>query len=45
MPYVSISEIPSLYLVSVAAHAGLSLLLSQIPKTGFLVTRYKIYRF
>ena len=36
---VSISEISSLYLASVTAQAGLSLPWSQIPKTGFLVTR------
>ena len=36
---VSISEISSLYLASVAAHASLSLTWSEIPKTGFLVTR------
>ena len=40
MPLVSISEISSLYLASVAAQAGLSLLWSQTPKTGFLVTRF-----
>ena len=34
---VSKSEISSLYLASVAAQAGLSLLWSQTPKTGFLV--------
>ena len=38
IPLVSISEISSLYLVSVAAQAGLCLTWSQIPKTGFLVT-------
>ena len=38
IPLVSISKIPSLYLVSVAAQAGLSLPWSQTPKTGFLVT-------
>ena len=36
---VSISEITSLYLASVAAQAGLCLIWSQTPKTGFLVTR------
>ena len=36
---VSISEISSLYLASVAAQAGLCLTWSQTPKTGFLVTR------
>ena len=35
---VSISKIPSLKLVSVAAQAGLSLTWSETPKTGFLVT-------
>ena len=39
IPLVSISEIPGLYLASVAAHAGLCLTWSQTPKTGFLVTR------
>ena len=39
IPLVSISEISSLYLASVAAQAGLSLPWSQTPKTGFLVTR------
>ena len=38
---VSISEISSLYLASVAEQADLSLTWSQIPKTGFLVTRLK----
>ena len=37
IPLVSISEISSLYLASVAAQAGLSLTLSETPKTGFLV--------
>ena len=32
-------QIPSLYLASVVAQAGLSLPWSQTPKTGFLVTR------
>ena len=36
IPLVSISEISSLYLASVVAQAGLSLLWSQTPKTGFL---------
>ena len=36
---VSIPEISSLYLASVAAQAGLSLPWSQTPKTCFLVTR------
>ena len=37
IPLVSISEISSLYLASVAAQAGLSLTWSQTPNTGFLV--------
>ena len=41
IPLVSISEISSLYLASVAAQAGLSLPQSQTPKTGFLVTRLR----
>ena len=36
---VSISEISSLYVASVAAKAGLSPTWSKTPKTGFLVTR------
>ena len=39
MPLVSIPEISSLYLGSVAAQASLSLPWSQTPKTDFLVTR------
>ena len=39
IPHFSISEISSLYLVSVAAQASLSLTWSQTPKTSFLVTR------
>ena len=39
MPLVSITEIPSLYLASVTAQAGLSLPWSQNPQTGFLVMR------
>ena len=39
IPLVSISEIPSLCLASVAAQACLSLTRSKTPKTGFLVTR------
>ena len=39
MSLVSISEISSLYLASEAEQAGLSLTLSENPKTGFLVTR------
>ena len=41
IPLVSISEIPNLYLASVAAQAGLCLMWQQTPKTGFLVTRFK----
>ena len=36
---VSISELSSIYLASVAAQPGLSIPWSQSPKTGFLVTR------
>ena len=39
IPLVSISEISSQYLASVAAQASLNLPSSQTPKTGFLVTR------
>ena len=39
IPLVSISEISSLCLASVAAQTGLSLPWLQTPKTGFLVTR------
>ena len=38
IPLVSVSEISSLYLASVAAQAGLSLPWSQTPKTAFFVT-------
>ena len=38
IPLVSISEIPCLYIASVAAQTGLSLPWSQTLKTGFLVT-------
>ena len=38
IPLVSISEISSLFLASVAVQASLSLPWSQTPKTGFLVT-------
>ena len=38
---VSISELSSSYLASVAAQAGLCQPWSQTPKTGFLVTRLK----
>ena len=41
IPLVSISEISSIYLASVAEQAGLSLSWSQTPKTGFLATRLK----
>ena len=39
IPVVSISEILSLYLASVAEQADLSLSWSETPKTGFLVAR------
>ena len=39
IPLVSIYEISSLWLVSVAEQTGLNLTWSQTPKTGFLVTR------
>ena len=39
IPLVSIPEISSLYLASVAAKASLRLPWSQTPKTGFLMTR------
>ena len=39
LPLVSISEISSLYLASVAAQAGLCLTGSQTPKTGFLMRK------
>ena len=45
MPLVFISEISSLYLVSVTAQAGLSLPWSQTPKTRFLMTRLKFYSY
>ena len=38
IPLVSISEISSLYLASVAAQASLWVTWSKTPKTGFLVT-------
>ena len=44
MPLVSISEISSLWLASVAAQAGLSLLWLHTPKTGFLMTRLKYFQ-
>ena len=37
MPLVSISEISSLYLVSLATQVSLCITWSQTPKTGFLV--------
>ena len=43
IPLVSISEISSLYLASLAAQAGLCLTWSQTPKTGFLVARLNLY--
>ena len=39
IPLVSVSEISSLYLASLAAQAGLCLTWSQTPKTSFSVTR------
>ena len=39
IPLVSIYEISSLYLASVAVQTGLSVPWSQTSKTGFLVTR------
>ena len=39
IPLVSISEISSLYLASVAAQTGLCLTWSQTPKTGFLMMK------
>ena len=36
---LALAEISSLYLVSVAEQAGLSLTWLETPKTGFLVTR------
>ena len=43
IPVVSISEISSLYLASVAEQAGLCLTWLQTPKTGFLVTRLNLW--
>ena len=40
IPLVFISKISSLYLTSVAAHAGLCPTWLQTPKTGFLVTTH-----
>ena len=39
IPLLAIAEISRLQLVSVAEQAGLSLIWSQHPKTGFLVTK------
>ena len=39
IPLVSIDAISLLYIASVAEQAGLSLTLSKIPNTGFLMTR------
>ena len=44
IPLVSITEISSLCLASLAAQAGWSFTWSQTPKTGFLVTRF-IYEY
>ena len=44
IPLLSISEISTFYLASVAAQAGLCLIWSQTPKTGFLVTRLNYRR-
>ena len=44
MPLVSISQILSLYLVFMAAQAGLCLIWSETPKTGFLMTWLKSWR-
>ena len=45
LPLVSISELSSLCLASLAAQAGLCPTWSQTPKTGFLVTRLILSRF
>ena len=45
IPLVSISEILSHYLASMAAQAGSCLTWSQIPKTGFLMMWYTCNRF
>ena len=45
IPQISISEISSLYIASVAAQAGLCLTRSQSPKTGFLVSRLSFVSF
>ena len=39
IPLVSVSEISSLYLSFVAAHVGLCLTWSQMPKISFLAAR------
>ena len=41
---VSVSEMSSLYLASVAGQAGLCLTWSQTPKTGFLMRRLIYFR-
>ena len=43
MSQVSVIKISSLMLASVADQAGLSLTWSETPKTGFLVTRLKLF--
>ena len=43
VPLVSISEVSSLYLASLAAEAGLSQPWLQSPKTGFLVMRLTLF--
>ena len=45
IPLVSISEISSVYLASVAAQAGLSLPWWQTPKTVFLMSRLKCVQY
>ena len=39
LPLVSVSEISSLYLASVAELAGLSITWSKTPNTGFVMSR------
>ena len=41
----SVTKISSLMLASVADQAGLSLTWSETPKTGFLVTRLKLFQY
>ena len=43
IPLVSVFEMSSLYITSVAAQAGLSLTWSQTPKTGFVMS-WLIYK-